>query len=94
MQNQIIIKDLIIGCIIGIISAIIGSFIFMHFFTKYNFVEGIISLRQAGHLGQLITLGAILNIIIFFIFIKINKEIMARGIVFATIILTIITLFV
>ena len=94
MQNQIIIKDLIIGCIIGIISAIIGSFIFMRFFTKYNFVEGIISLRQAGHLGQLITLGAILNIIIFFIFLKLNKEIMARGIVFATIILTIITLFV
>ena len=94
MQNQIIIKDLFLGCIIGIISAIIGSFIFMRFFTKYNFVEGIISLRQAGHLGQLITLGAILNIIIFFILLKLNKEVMARGIVFATIILTIITLFV
>lgn len=94
MENKIILKELVLGCILGIISAIIGVFLFITFFTNYQFFEGVNALKSAGHLGQLITLGAILNIIIFFILLKINKEIMARGVVMATIILTIITLFV
>ena len=94
MEKKIILKELISGCLLGIISAIIGVFIFINFFTEYSFLEGVNSLKSAGHLGQLITLGAILNIVIFFILLKFNKEIMARGVVMATIILTIITLFV
>jgi hypothetical protein len=94
MNNQLIVKDLILGCLIGIISAFFGSFLFVSYMTNFDFYEGIISLKQAGRLGQLITLGAILNIIIFFALLKLNKEILARGVVLATIILAIITIFV
>ena len=94
MEKNILIKDLILGCLIGIITCFLGSFLFIKIFTKFSFLEGFESLKSAGHLGQLITLGAILNILIFFGLLQINKEVMARGVVFATIILTIITLFV
>ena len=92
-QNKIAI-DLLIGCLIGLLSALIGVFIFLKTFTQYDFIEGLINLKSMNSLGKLITLGSILNIILFFILLKFNKEIMARGVVFATIILTIITLLV
>ena len=94
MQKQEILKDLIIGCVIGLLSALLGSYLFMKIYMKEDFISGISSLKQAGHLGQLITLGAILNILIFFVLLKLNKEIMARGIILATILLALVTIFV
>ena len=94
MQKQEILKDLIIGCAIGLLSALAGSYLFMTMYMKEEFDTGINALKQAGHLGQLITLGAILNILIFFVLLKLNKEIMARGIILATILLALVTIFV
>ena len=84
--------DLLIGLFIGIIASVIGSYIFIEVFTEYNFIEGIKILRFQGKLGKIISLGSILNIIIFFLLLKFNKELMARGVILGTILLTIITL--
>jgi hypothetical protein len=86
--------DLLLGVLIGIVAALLGSIIFIAVFTEYHFITGIRVLKAQGLLGKLITLGAILNIIIFFLLLKFNKDFMARGVILATIILTIITLFV
>ena len=75
--------DLLIGLFIGIIASVIGSYIF---------IEGIKILRFQGKLGKIISLGSILNIIVFFLLLKFNKELMARGVILGTILLTIITL--
>jgi len=85
--------DLLIGVIIGFISAFVGVYIFFEVFTNQNFVTGLQGMKQQGFLGKLITLGAILNLIAFFILLKMNKELMARGVVLATIILAFITIF-
>jgi hypothetical protein len=84
--------DLLIGLFIGIIASVIGSYIFIEVFTEYNFIEGIKILRFQGKLGKIISLGSILNIIVFFLLLKFNKELMARGVILGTILLTIITL--
>jgi hypothetical protein len=86
--------DLAIGALIGFTTTCIGMFIFLTFFTNFGFIEGIKGMKSQGYLGKIITLGAILNIIAFFILLKFNKELMARGVVLATILLAIITLFV
>lgn len=86
--------DLFIGTFIGILATAFGSFVFITVFSEYHFIDGFLILKSQGHLGKVITLGAILNIIIFFVLLKMNKELMARGVVLATIILTLITLFV
>ncbi|HLF51610.1 hypothetical protein [Flavobacterium sp.] len=86
--------DLLYGFIIGIVASVIGSYIFIEVFTEYTFWDGIQVMKAKGNLGKIITLGAILNLIIFFGLLKINKELMARGVILAMIILTIITLFV
>ena len=86
--------DLLYGFLIGIVASFIGSYIFIEAFTEYNFLDGIQVMKAKGNLGKIITLGAILNLAIFFGLLKINKELMARGVILAMIILTIITLFV
>jgi hypothetical protein len=87
-------SDILIGVVVGIVAALLGSFLFVETFTTYHFVDGIQTFRAQGLLGKIITLGAIFNVIIFFILLKFNKDMMARGVILATIILTIITLFV
>jgi hypothetical protein len=86
--------DLLIGFIIGIIGAFIGVYLFITLFTDFEFADGVIALKSQNSLGKLIALGAVINVIIFFALLRFNKELMARGVVFATIILTIVTLFV
>ena len=51
-------------------------------------------MKSQGHLGKIVTLGSILDLIAFGILLKMNKELMARGVVLAVIVLTIITLFI
>ena len=86
--------DLIYGALIGIATALAGCFIFIMLFTDYTFMEGMALMREKGYLGKIITLGAALNLVAFFLLLHYKRELMARGVVFATIVLTIITLFV
>lgn len=86
--------DLLIGLLIGLIAPVIGSFIFIEAFTSYHFLEGWTIMKAQGNLGKIITLGAILNIVAFFILMRFNKDLMGRGIILATILLTLFTLFV
>ena len=83
---------LLYGLLIGIITTTIGIALFIYFFTDFTFIEGLQASRFNGTLRKIITLGAILNIIIFFALLKIKQDLMARGVVLATIIMAIMTL--
>lgn len=85
--------DLLYGVLIGIAAGALGIYLFMEVFTDYALLEGFLILKAQGQLGKLIALGAVLNLVVFFILLKLNKELMARGVVFATLLLTIVTLF-
>ncbi|WP_395048409.1 hypothetical protein [Flavobacterium sp.] len=85
--------DLLIGFAIGILASIVGCYIFVIFFTDFDFISGIESMKSEGKLGKLITLGSILDLVAFGVLLKLNKDIMARGVVLAVIIIAIVTLF-
>nr|WP_315171057.1 hypothetical protein [uncultured Flavobacterium sp.] len=85
--------DLLYGFLIGLIASLLGSFLFMTFFTDYEFIEGVRILKSQGYLGKLITVGSLLDLAAFGILLKMNKELMARGVVLAVFILTIATIF-
>lgn len=86
-------KDLLIGFLLGIIAAVFGCFLFIAFFTDFDFVAGVQVMKSEGKLGKLITLGAILDLVVFTVLLKLNKEFMARGVVLAVIVIAIFTLF-
>jgi hypothetical protein len=88
------VKEIVLGFAIGILTTTIGSFLFIKLVLQNDFIVGLQFVKEEGYLGKIITLGAVLNIIVFFVLLKYNKEMMARGVVLATIVLTLITLFV
>lgn len=86
--------DMFYGFLIGILATFIGSYLFITLFTGYSFIEGVQAMREQKQLGKIITLGAILNIVAFFVLLRFKKDLMARGVVLATLILTVVTLIV
>ncbi|WP_281227736.1 hypothetical protein [Flavobacterium aquiphilum] len=86
--------DLLIGFAIGILGCFLGMFLYITLIVHTDFITGIQSMKNEGHLGKIVTLGSILDLIAFGILLKMNKELMARGVVLAVIALTITTLFI
>jgi hypothetical protein len=87
-------KDVLLGFLIGFSTTLLGSYLFITFFTEFKFIAGIQIMKSQGNLGKIITLGSILTLIAFGILLKMNKEMMARGVVLAVIALAILTLFI
>ena len=83
--------DLLLGVLMGIAACFLGVFIFIKTFTDYGFLEGVGAMRAKDSFGKLVTLGAILDLILFFVLLKFNKELMARGVILSLILLAIFT---
>jgi len=83
--------DLLIGVLIALAATAVGSLLFIELVTPYHFMDGIELYKSHGVLGKIITLGAIMNVVLFFVLLRFNKDMMARGVILGTIILTIIT---
>jgi hypothetical protein len=86
-------RDLLLGFLIGIAASFLGVFLFLTLFTEYDFIHGISILKSQGSLGKLMTLGALLDLVAFGVLLKMNKEMMSRGVVLAVIIIAIVTMF-
>lgn len=86
-------KDIIIGFIIGVLACVFGIFLFITLFTDFDFMSGVQSMKAEEKLGKLITLGAMLDLVAFGVLLKINKDLMARGVVLAVIVIAIVTIF-
>lgn len=85
-------KEIIIGFIVGIFTSFLGSYLFITFFTKFDFSNGIQTIRKMGYLGKVITIGTVLDLAVFLILLNRNKEMMARGVILAVIVLAISTI--
>jgi hypothetical protein len=84
--------DILIGFLIGLSASLLGSYLFIVLFTDFDFITGVQTMKFKGSLGKLITLGSILDLVIFAVLLKLNKELMARGIILAVILIAILTL--
>ncbi len=78
------------GFIIGIISNLIGIFLCTWIFADVELETAFRSALQDEYIGKLIALGAALNFLPFFIFLKRNQIYHARGVLLATFLTAII----
>ncbi len=85
-------KEVFIGLLIGLIGNITGSYLYIYFFSDYSLEETIKNALLQDVFGNIIALGAILNLFVFFIFLKKNQFYRARGVVLATVVAAIIIL--
>ncbi len=85
-------KDIIIGILIGLIANIIGVFITATLFgNRDSFITVIKAAIAEGFIGKLVSLGAILNLVVFFVFIKKKQDYRARGVLLVTVFIAIFT---
>ncbi|QSS96135.1 hypothetical protein [Psychroflexus sp. ALD_RP9] len=86
------IKQILIGFIIGVIANLAGLYLYVYFFTDYEIEVALRLSYQDGFIGKLIALGAVLNFLPFFVFIKKKQDYRARGVLIATILSAILIL--
>ncbi|WP_372756395.1 hypothetical protein [Mariniflexile sp.] len=85
-------KNIIIGILVGLIANCIGLFLVATFLGQGDdFITVIKAAAKEGFLGKLISLGAILNLIAFFIFIRKRQDYHARGVLLITIFIAVFT---
>tara|TARA_B100001063_G_C16613268_1_gene476853 strand:+ start:419 stop:709 length:291 start_codon:yes stop_codon:yes gene_type:complete len=90
-------KEIFFGIIIGIISNLIGVFLsIIILFNEFQFsyiLEILNSSINNSNITKLISLGAIVNLISFFILLKFNFNEKARGVLVATFAIAILTIY-
>lgn len=85
-------KEVLIGLVVGLIANAIGLFFAAALLGQSDsFVTVLKTASAEGFLGKLISLGAILNLAAFFIFIKKKQDYRARGVLLATVCIAIVT---
>ena len=90
MNNK---KEIVIGFIVGIIANTFGTLLYILLFSDMGVLETFDAAIKQGHLGSLLALGAILNLVAFFGFLRIRREHRARGVMIATLLTALIILF-
>tara|TARA_B110000495_G_scaffold202638_1_gene223317 strand:- start:9 stop:290 length:282 start_codon:yes stop_codon:yes gene_type:complete len=86
-------KEVLLGVIYGVISSLIGLILAILILSENSsIIESLKNSYYENFLGKLISLGAILNVVVFFVFIKKNQDQRAKGILLMTIFLAILTL--
>ena len=85
-------KEVFIGITVGIIANAIGLYLAATFLGRGDDAFTVIqAASREGFLGKLTSLGAILNLAAFFIFIKKKQDYRARGVLIATVFIGIFT---
>lgn len=85
-------KEVLIGLLVGLLANALGLFLSTTFLGNGDdFVTVLKSASAEGFLGKLISLGAVLNLLAFFIFIKKRQDYRARGVLLATVLVAVFT---
>lgn len=85
-------KEIFIGFFIGLLANSIGLILATFILGNGESINVVIKQSIAeGIFGKLVTIGAILNLVAFFIFIKKKQDYRARGVILATVLVAIST---
>ena len=84
-------RDIIIGLLVSFFATFCGFFIYVQYVSRFGFYETIDMLQQGGVFGPVIALAALPNLFVFFVFLKKNQDIRAKGVLIATLVIAFLT---
>ncbi|MFT4576175.1 MAG: hypothetical protein ACI9SI_001093 [Polaribacter sp.] len=87
----IVVKEVGIGVLVSLVATLSGAFIYIEYFSKFEFQETLRIMKEQELYGKVLTLAAIPNLFVFFIFIKKKRDYRARGVLLATILIAFTT---
>jgi len=85
-------KEIIIGFVVGIIANTFGTLLYILLFSDLGIIETFNAAVDQGHIGSLLALGAILNLVAFFGFLRIKRDQRAKGVMLATLVTALVIL--
>ncbi|PQJ69278.1 hypothetical protein [Polaribacter butkevichii] len=85
-------KDILIGILVSLFATFGGVFLYLEYISKYGFYETIDLIKDGDLYGKVLSLAAIPNLFVFFIFIKKKQDNRAKGVLLATILIALTTL--
>jgi hypothetical protein len=85
-------KEIIIGFAVGVIANTFGTLLYILLFSDLGIGATIQAAHEQGHIGSLLALGAILNLLAFFGFLKIRRDQRAKGVLIATLLTAMVIL--
>ena len=95
METKLNKKEVLFGLLSGFLANLLGLIItVIVLFQNIDFLKIITDSISENLITKLISLGAILNLIVFFIFLKYDYEERARGVLLATFIIAILTIYI
>lgn len=83
-------KEILIGFLTGIAANLIGMLLYILIFSDLSISETLKESVKGDFIGTLITAGAILNFLPFFVFLKKERTYRARGVLMASILAALI----
>lgn len=86
-------KETLIGFLVGIIANTFGTLLYIVLFSDLGIAETYKAAVDQEHIGSLLALGAILNLVAFFGFLRIKRDYRARGVMIATILTALVILY-
>ncbi|WP_324025240.1 hypothetical protein QSV08_18810 [Maribacter sp. BPC-D8] len=86
-------KEILIGFIVGIIANALGTLLYILVFSDLSITETFEAAVNQEHVGSLLALGAILNLVAFFGFLRIKRDNRAKGVLIATILTAFLILY-
>ena len=84
MNKPNIKKEILIGFLAALVATSFGCFIFIEFFSKYDFQTSLELIKEGNLEGKVLVLGAIANFFVFFTFLKKKQIYRARGVLMET----------
>ena len=85
-------KEIGIGFAVGLIANTIGTLLYIALFSDLSIAESFRVAFGRGYAGSLLALGAVLNLVAFFGFLRIKRDLRAKGVMIATLMTAIVTL--
>lgn len=85
-------KDILIGVLVALFATFGGIFLYLEYFSRYEFNETLQFIKKGNLFGKVLSLAAISNLFVFFVFIKKKQDNRAKGVLLATILITLTTL--
>ena len=86
-------KDILIGFLGSLIATFAGGFVYLEHVSKVDFHETIDLIHEGKLYGKVLSIAAIPNLFVFFIYIKKQQDRKAKGVLLGTILIALTTLF-
>ena len=95
METKLNKKELFCGLLSGFLANLLGMIIVVIvLFQSFNILKIINDSISETFITKIISLGAIVNLVVFFIFLKYDYEERAKGVLLATFIIAILTIYI